>query len=67
MTANETKALYKRHDEAQKQIRLLENVSTSPDITCKLSTVSVKKNPAFPAILYVWGDPRDTRGILLEG
>lgn len=58
---------YKRLDEALKQIRLLEIVSTSPDIACKLSTISLNKNPAFTTISYVWGDLRATHDILLEG
>ncbi|CAM1500531.1 Fc.00g096930.m01.CDS01 [Cosmosporella sp. VM-42] len=51
-------------------IRLLEIVydgSTADRVECRLHHVSLKDNPSFTALSYVWGDPTSTEEIILEG
>jgi hypothetical protein len=36
-------------------------------IACKLQVVSMEKSPIYTALSYTWGDPTQTRAILLNG
>lgn len=38
----------------------------SDEISCTLSTVSLDEEPAFEALSYTWGDPKDTVSIYLD-
>ena len=64
-----SKSLYSPLNESLLEIRPLEIVSAPDDgkIQCKLSVVSLKTNPAFTALSYVWGDAKITKEILLDG
>lgn len=42
-------------------------VNIDARVECKLSIVSLKDNPKFTAVSYVWGDPNVTEDILLDG
>ena len=59
---------YRPLDSASKQIRVLKLrfESEVEDIECHLEHVSLKDNPEFTALSYVWGDVTDTRTILLH-
>lgn len=64
-------AVYNPLNSARHEIRLLEAVSRSADdfheqLTCRLSIYSLDDNPSFTALSYVWGDPRDTRPIVVN-
>ncbi|RSL60706.1 hypothetical protein CEP53_005371 [Fusarium sp. AF-6] len=50
-----------------RQIRLLEVISTKPEIVCRLKVVSLDDEPAYSALSYVWGDPAITKSILVNG
>ncbi|KAF5001743.1 hypothetical protein FDECE_10876 [Fusarium decemcellulare] len=50
-----------------RQIRLLEIVSTQPEIVCKLEIASLENELVFSAISYVWGDPKITKDIIVNG
>ncbi|KAH6869791.1 heterokaryon incompatibility protein-domain-containing protein, partial [Thelonectria olida] len=50
-----------------RQIRLLEIISTSPEIICKLQVAQLEHDLAFSALSYVWGNPEATRGISVNG
>lgn len=53
--------------ESSEEIRLIEIVSVSPEIVCKLSVASLGDEPTFRALSYVWGDARVTRTITVNG
>ncbi|RBR23750.1 uncharacterized protein FIESC28_03455 [Fusarium coffeatum] len=55
--------LYTRLDPSKKQIRLLQITTTSPRISCRLSTSSLNDDTAFCALTYVWGDPMNQREV----
>ncbi|EOD43764.1 putative ankyrin and het domain-containing protein [Neofusicoccum parvum UCRNP2] len=38
-----------------------------PIINCTLRKASLEENPEYNALSYVWGDPHDTKPILLDG
>ena len=61
--------LYQSLDESRSEIRLLEIISGSPGapVECKLSTVSLLETPNFAALSYVWGDPKVTDDIQVDG
>lgn len=51
--------LYKSLCHANKEIRLLEVVSVSPEIVLELRTVSLAEKPTFFALSYCWGSAQD--------
>lgn len=59
-------SIYTPLDPSQNVIRLLEIVSTNPEIVCTLSLVSLKDNPRFCALSYEWGDPAIRTTITVE-
>ncbi|KAJ3578017.1 hypothetical protein NPX13_g2549 [Xylaria arbuscula] len=50
------------------EIRLLDlhPGSTTNEIRCTLRTVAFDKKPIFDALSYVWGDPKDTKPIIVD-
>src|SRR5271168_602522 len=61
-------ATYRPLNESRSEIRLLEILSNDDDdvVKCRLSVSSLKDNPEFTALSYVWGDPKITRDIILN-
>jgi hypothetical protein len=61
--------MYSLLDAPRKEIRLLHvhPGAWGDDIECHLETVSLDDNPKFHAISYVWGDPRITLPITIDG
>jgi len=49
-----------------RQLKLLPGKAADP-IECALRVVSLDESPRFHALSYVWGDPKDTRGIFVDG
>ncbi|KAI0517979.1 heterokaryon incompatibility protein-domain-containing protein [Xylaria bambusicola] len=39
---------------------------STDEIRCTLRTVTFDQNPKFEALSYVWGDPKDTREIIVD-
>ena len=61
--------IYRSLDPVCRQIRLLTlhpGSEEEEDVKCHLEHVSLEDNPEFTALSYVWGDPTDTRTILLH-
>ena len=59
---------YEPLDESQSEIRLLEILDVSgKTVVCQLHTVSLSSAPIFTALSYVWGDPKVTERISLNG
>ncbi|KAF2110990.1 heterokaryon incompatibility protein-domain-containing protein [Lophiotrema nucula] len=67
METNPSEPLYRPLDPARQEIRLIEIVSTEPDIVCRLSVVSLLDKPDFFALSYVWGNVEDTQEIFVDG
>lgn len=59
--------IYTPLDPSQEEIRLLEITSLTPQITCKLHTVALKDQPTFSALSYLWGDPKGTEPVTVNG
>lgn len=59
-------AIYQPLDERRSEIRLIEILSSDEKIQCRLSISSLKDNPEFTALSYVWGDPKVTEDIILN-
>ena len=61
--------IYYPLDVAKLEIRVVEIISNEPErpVECRLLTVSLKDNPDFMALSYLWGDPLDTVDIRLNG
>jgi hypothetical protein len=51
----------------EKEIRLLEIVSTFPQVHCRLVTASLKDDPMFCALSYVWGTTSDPQTVTVNG
>ncbi|CEI67866.1 unnamed protein product [Fusarium venenatum] len=49
------------------QIRLLTILSTEPEISCELEIAELNRHTKFNALSYVWGDPKITETILVNG
>jgi hypothetical protein len=66
MTANSTTPCY-YHDLPEgnwtRRLRLLPGKEDSP-LACEIFPANINDAPAFEAISYVWGDPRDTTPII---
>ena len=61
-------SLYARLDPSSCQIRLVHiqpGVWDDP-ILCELETVSLDSSPVYQTLSYFWGDPKDSKPILLE-
>ncbi|KIM94387.1 hypothetical protein OIDMADRAFT_136327 [Oidiodendron maius Zn] len=61
-------SLYARLDPSSCQIRLVHiqpGVWDDP-ILCELETVSLNSSPVYQTLSYFWGDPKDSKPILLE-
>jgi hypothetical protein len=61
-------------DRARKEIRLLQFVSTSPeivsrspDIVCKIKVVSLYDEPVYSALSYMWGNAKQRTYIIVNG
>ncbi|KAF5636223.1 heterokaryon incompatibility (het-6OR allele) [Fusarium tjaetaba] len=67
MAANKDSRLYAPLDRSQRQIRLVEILSTKPKIVCSLATVSLDEDTRFSAISYLWGDKGKTEPITVNG
>jgi hypothetical protein len=63
----ESDALHGPLDHSRREIRLIDIISTTPDIVCELSTVSLDDEPVFTALSYVWGEPEFTESIIVNG
>lgn len=61
---------YKQLDECSSEFRLL-TIIPSPDetapVSCVLKTYSLADSPPFHALSYVWGDPKVTADIYING
>lgn len=76
-STNDPAGLYSPLSESNKEIRLIEIFSSSPDGTwdavwgsktsCRLYTVSLEQAPSYVAFSYVWGDAAMTEDILVNG
>ena len=60
-------SIYSPLDPSREEIRLVEIISTTPSIVCKLSTVSLHDELVFTALSYMWGDPTITKFITVNG
>ncbi|KAF2870087.1 heterokaryon incompatibility protein-domain-containing protein, partial [Massariosphaeria phaeospora] len=63
-------SLYSDLDPQADEIRLLllsPAPCTVPTVSCELLTVSLKDRPIYDALSYVWGDPKITRPIRVNG
>ncbi|KLU81137.1 hypothetical protein MAPG_00232 [Magnaporthiopsis poae ATCC 64411] len=65
-------SFYQPLDPSRREIRLIEIASFDPCdksdvISCQLHVVSLIDKPYFVALSYVWGDPKDTIEILVNG
>lgn len=60
---------YEYLDPQRRNIRLLTLLPVKDDeiISCQIETVSLDDLPEYTTLSYVWGDPADTRPILLAG
>ena len=69
MSSNSLNSIYRALDEICSDIRLLEVIPGSIDaaIECKLSVVSLTDKTAFTALSYVWGNPKVTEDIKVNG
>ncbi|KAK7225101.1 hypothetical protein V2G26_013104 [Clonostachys chloroleuca] len=63
----EGSSLYANLKISGRQIRLLTILSTEPEISCRLEVAELKGELSFNALSYVWGDPRVTKAILVNG
>ncbi|KAJ0379854.1 hypothetical protein COL26b_002007 [Colletotrichum chrysophilum] len=65
----ESNSIYKALDPEDKQIRLIKVDSglETAQITVTLEIASLKDEPSFAALSYVWGDPTITEEILANG
>ncbi|KAJ9637159.1 hypothetical protein H2199_007445 [Coniosporium tulheliwenetii] len=59
----------KQLDSASQDIRLLSLLPGhwEDDIRCSVRVVSLKDNPAYETLSYVWGDPTVTKPIFVDG
>lgn len=58
--------IYRPLDRPRQDIRLLEIISTEPDIVVNLQTVSLLEKPLFDALSYVWGSSGLTERITVD-
>lgn len=60
--------IYQSLNASRSEIRLVEILSDDGDneIKCTSSISSLKDNPEFRALSYVWGDPKVTKDIILD-
>lgn len=61
---------YETLDYTKREIRLLRLVQSDQpeyDLKCELETFQLDKAPPYRALSYVWGDPGETRPMLLGG
>ncbi|KAJ0382022.1 hypothetical protein COL922a_013371 [Colletotrichum nupharicola] len=65
----ESNSIYKALDPEDKQIRLIRVDSglETAQMTVTLEVTSLKKEPSFTALSYVWGDPTITEEISVNG
>ncbi|KAH6971040.1 heterokaryon incompatibility protein-domain-containing protein [Ilyonectria sp. MPI-CAGE-AT-0026] len=64
----DTKYQYRKLDAQGREIRLLRILPQKTSwMECELSHVSLSAPPEYVAISYAWGDPDDTRSIMLDG
>ncbi|KAF5537742.1 heterokaryon incompatibility het-6 [Fusarium mexicanum] len=61
--------LYQPLDKNKREIRLLEILSSTPDgkVNCKLHTALLTSDLYYTCISYVWGDPKVTEEIIVDG
>ena len=61
---------YETLDYTKREIRLIRLVQSDQpeyDLKCELETFRLDKAPPYRALSYVWGDPADTKPLLLGG
>ncbi|KAI1327107.1 HET-domain-containing protein [Xylariaceae sp. FL0255] len=54
-------------DASKRQIRLLEILSINDRIECRLHTETLNDDLRYVALSYVWGDPKKTIDIIVDG
>jgi len=59
-------SIYLPLNNSRQEIRLLDIIATTPEIVCKLSTVSLQDNPKFYALSYVWGNGNERDVITID-
>ncbi|KAK7732285.1 hypothetical protein SLS53_008576 [Cytospora paraplurivora] len=59
--------IYGPLDRPSKQIRLLEIISTEPQVVFTIHTVSLLQKPIFSALSYVWGYPPLFADVIVDG
>lgn len=65
-----TSSLYEKLKEGSLEIRLLEIIPSVEEhemLKLQLHTVSLKDDPKYTALSYVWGDPAVTESVILNG
>jgi hypothetical protein len=63
-------SLYEKLEEGSLEIRLLETIPSIEEhemLKLRLHTVSLKDDPKYTALSYVWGDPAITENVILNG
>jgi Heterokaryon incompatibility protein (HET) len=58
-----------RLDPQKREIRLISVLpgDWTDEVKCELSRLSLESRPRYEALSYVWGDPNDTRPIIVDG
>jgi len=60
-------SIYKNLSLRGRQIRLLEIITTPPQVECKLEVANLDDRLVFSALPYVWGDSNITKEITVNG
>jgi hypothetical protein len=65
-----TSSLYEKLEEGSLEFRLLEIIPSVEEhemLKLRLNTVSLRDDPKYTALSYVWGDPAVTENVILNG
>ncbi|KAF3007828.1 hypothetical protein E8E13_010645 [Curvularia kusanoi] len=66
-----TGSIYEPLDETRNEVRFLEILPSDPSssniVHCSLKVYSLKDDPDYTALSYVWGDARVTRPVVVNG
>lgn len=65
----QSQSIYRPLDVSRRETRLLKIVSDQPGrpVECQLHRVSLDNSPVFVALSYVWGNPKITEDIIVNG
>jgi hypothetical protein len=59
--------VYQPLEDPNSTIRLINILSITPDICCKLRVVSLENKPVFSALSYMWGDTTEQETVVVDG